>query len=85
LFNLTVVTAKAGELGQAASRGDLATVDLLLQNGSEALDERDALGTPLHRAIMGQHYRVARRLIAAGANLDIADEYLGTPRYLAVR
>jgi hypothetical protein len=82
---LAVAAVQAGELHQAASRGDLAAVDALLLAGSVDLDKSDAIGTPLHHAIMGQYYRVARRLIAAGANLNVVDVTLGTPLYLAVR
>ena len=84
LCSLAVATVRAGELHQAASRGDLAAVDALLLVGSVDLDKSDAMGTPLHHAIMGQHYRVAQRLISAGANLNVADVTLGTPLYLAV-
>jgi ankyrin repeat protein len=84
-FSLAVATVQAGELHQAASRGDLAAVDALLVAGSVDLDNSDAVGTPLHHAIMGKHYRVARRLIRAGANLNVVEATLGTPLYLAVR
>ena len=66
LCGLVVTAVQAGELHQAASRGDLAAVDALLLAGGVELDKSDAMGTPLHHAIMGQHYRVAKRLIAAG-------------------
>jgi len=74
----------AGELHEAASRGDLAAINALLPLDPVDLDEVDALGTPLHRAIMGRHYRVVRRLMAAGASLNMVDPTLGTPLYLAV-
>jgi len=77
-------TLEAGELHEAASRGDLAAINALLRLDSVDLDAADVLGTPLHRAIMGRQYRAARRLVAAGASLDVVDATLGTPLYLAV-
>ncbi len=83
LSSLMSATVHAGELHQAASRGDLAAVDALLLSSTVDLDEVDSMGTPLHRAIMGRYYAVAKRLIAAGANLNAVDASLRTPLYLA--
>jgi uncharacterized protein len=84
LSSLMSATVHAGELHQAASRGDLAAVDALLLISAVDLDEVDSMGTPLHHAIMGRYYAVAKRLIAAGANLNAVDSSLRTPLYLAV-
>jgi len=84
LYSPAVATVQAGELHQAATRGDLTAVNALLLGGRVDLDKSDAMGTPLHHAIMGRHYRVTQRLIAAGANLNVVDVTLGTPLYLAV-
>src|SRR5262249_38298959 len=84
LCSLAGGKAEAGGLHQAASRGDLAAVNALLETESAAIDESDGMGTPLHHAVMGHYYRVVQRLISAHADLDIADQTLGTPLYLAV-
>src|SRR5689334_13857028 len=80
----SLLAVRADELHDAASRGDLATVNALLLAGKVDLDKVDATGTPLHHAIMNRRYAVAKRLIGAGASLNLADATFGTPLYLAV-
>jgi ankyrin repeat protein len=54
-------------LHYAASRGDLAVVELLLVAGAN-VDKRTHDGSiPLHEAALGGHLDVARALVAAGA------------------
>jgi ankyrin repeat protein len=84
LSSFMSATVYAGELQQAASRGDLAAVNALLISRTLDLDEVDSMGTALHHAVMGRHYDVAKRLMAAGANINAVDASLETPLYLAV-
>jgi ankyrin repeat protein len=42
------------------------------------------MGTPLHHAIMGRHYDVAKHLIEAGAELNVSVINFGTPLDVAI-
>lgn len=58
---------------EAASRGDLQGLQVLLSQGTPA-DQRDACSwTPLMKAALGGHREAARRLLDAGAAVDATD------------
>ena len=60
-------------LVDAASRGDVAQVRRLLDDGAD-VNERDAQGrTAVTAAALGDHVEVARALISAGADVDAQD------------
>lgn len=75
-------------LNLAVKFGDRALVAALLADGVPAeppADKRRQLLTPLHRAIYLDRLDVARMLIAAGADLDRANQTFGRPLHLAVQ
>lgn len=57
-------------LGIAARRGQLAVVEVLLQHPEVDVNRADDLGdTPLSQACYHHHWRITKRLLAAGAQL----------------
>lgn len=63
-----------GSLVEAASAGDLARVEAVLDAGAD-VDERDATGrTAVTAAVYGGHAAVVRHLIERGADVDIQDD-----------
>ena len=73
-----------GALALAAQLGQLDVVQLLLDAGEDPnrFNPKGFHGhaTPLHQAIAGGHFEVAKLLIERGARLDIKDEiFRGTP------
>jgi ankyrin repeat protein len=74
-----------GPLHSAAWRGDALTVDALVDRGAEVeARAKTPLATPLGWAIHGSlhgppgdHLAVARRLVAAGAQIDLAEAEAG--------
>lgn len=63
----------------AADRGHLAVVQILVEAGAR-LASADATGmTALHRAAWNDHLEVARYLVAKGAPLDVRSAWGGTP------
>jgi ankyrin repeat protein len=75
------VRGESGEtlLHQAASQGDLESVELLLAHGASA-SARDAQGfSPLHRAVQQGRIKVVERLVAAGADVQAATSDGRTP------
>jgi len=63
-------------LHRAAKAGDLPTVQELLGRGS-AVNAFDELGkTPLHYAVLGEHFAVVDYLLRHGADINAHDERL---------
>ena len=78
-----VLTAESS-LAKAATRGDLAKVKLLIDEGTN-VNITDALGrTPLHMAIFYSHPKTSALLIASGANTNAKDRTGMTPLHAAV-
>ena len=72
-------------LQAAADRGDLEALDALLANPATRVDEVDADGrTALLHAVMSRQAGAVRRLLAAGADRDHADQTGLTPRAAAL-
>jgi ankyrin repeat protein/L-ascorbate metabolism protein UlaG (beta-lactamase superfamily) len=92
---LTVLLAaaglRAGEIHDAAVAGDLAKVRALLEADPTLLETRGEMGnTPLISACFAPpsfipKAEVARFLIDRGADVNAANDWGGTPLYLAVR
>ena len=84
VFLWIAVPALAEEIHDAALKGDLAKVKMLLSKNPKLLDVRsENEKTPLHYASQGGHLEIAEFLIAKGADVNsrnIADE---TPLHYA--
>ena len=61
----------------------ISTADFLLDNKADANIQNDAGVTPLHVAVVRGRTRLVSRLIAAGAQVDVADNNGTTPLHLA--
>lgn len=84
----TEVAAEAptpeSELAKAATRGDLARVKALIDEGAN-VNVTDALGrTPLHMTAFYGRPKTAAHLIASGANVNAKDRVGMTPLHAAV-
>jgi ankyrin repeat protein len=80
---LSCTVAAAGEIHDAARKGDLETVHRLAAN-PEQLGARDNTDrTPLHWACLGVHEDVAGFLMEQGADVNARDQYLATPLHSA--
>jgi len=84
--NLEPTTAKAANTPMmlAVARGDLEQVQALTSKG-ESLNTLTEEGTPLARAAVRGHDRIAWYLLSEGANPDLADEHGYTPLMIAAR
>lgn len=71
-------------LMRAASNGDLGTVNVLLQHGSDVNAVSDNQETPLTFAVVWNRPRVVAALTNAGAALDWADDAGWTPLRYAI-
>ena len=79
----TADQASAQRLLQAAGAGDLASVDALLKQGV-AVDVRDGQGnTPLLLATAANRVEVARRLVDAGADVNLQNRMQDSAYLLA--
>jgi uncharacterized protein len=65
----------------AAFFGAEASADALIAHGADvdAVAENDMRIRPLHAAVAGQHRQIALRLIAAGAQVNVAQRHGWTP------
>ena len=71
-------------LHDAAMKGDVATVQRFISEGTN-VNQVDKDGqTPLHLAARDGHTEVAKALIAAGVNVNLADNGDVTPLYWPV-
>lgn len=75
----------AGEIHEAAQKGDLKKVERFLKENPELLNVGDAsLGrTPLHWASLGGNLEMVKYLIAAGAQIQALDNDRQTPLHMA--
>ena len=71
-------------LGEAASRGDTVTVDLLIKNGANVNCKGFNGWTPLHEAAFRGHSDTVEFLLKNGANGDCKDNYGRNPLNLAI-
>ncbi len=72
-------------LGLAARTGNLAMVELLLNAGARMDTQSEDRGnSPLMDAVAGGHERIARRLVEAGANVNLQSKDGQTALVLAV-
>ena len=70
----------AGEIHNAARRGDVSKVATLLNRDSNLVFSKDEFGrTPLHEAANIGHKDVAELLLSRGANVNAKDDYATTP------
>lgn len=61
---------EASPLYAACAEGHEAVVQILLAHGADAEKIVGSCGTPLQAAICGNHLRIVRPLLDAGANVD---------------
>lgn len=73
--------ACAGPLTDAAKAGDVAQIELLLDQGAD-INQSSGLATPLYYAINGEHLEAAELLIARGADVN-AQSTWGAPLHAA--
>lgn len=85
IFAALVLSAQAiaGPVADAARNGDVAGLERLLADGSDA-NESDAMVPPLHFAAMNGHADAVALLAGHGAELNAASS-LGTPLHAAVQ
>jgi ankyrin repeat protein len=77
-------TGRSSPLCSAASSGDVAEVERLLDNGLADVNERDGRDrTPLHYAASCGQKDTARLLIEKGANIEARDYWEETPLHAA--
>src|ERR1044071_5593940 len=76
--------AFAGELQDAASRGDLEKVRALIKSNPAGASAREGGTTALHEATRAGHLEVVKLLVASGANVNATDFSGLTPLRLAV-
>ena len=82
-WGTTSHVAAAGELAEAAMRGDTATVSLLLDQGTDVDEPQPDGATALHWAAYGDHSELAALLIDAGADVAVRNRAGMTPLVLA--
>ena len=78
-----VQVAAAGDLADAAMRGDVAAVTALLNGGADVNEPRSDGATALHWAAYGDHPDLAALLIGAGADVAVRNRAGVTPLSLA--
>lgn len=72
------------EIHEAAQKGDVAKVKVLLQQNSALVEARDKFDrTPLHWAVRGVHFEVVKLLIEKGADVNAKDNVRITPLHIA--
>ncbi len=72
-------TEVARALFLASEFGHVDVVAFLLVHGADLRARDDNGQTALHRAVIGGHREIVRLLVEAGAPLDVANAYGGTP------
>ena len=82
-FWLLVATAGAQSLHDAAARGDVADIEILLAAGADPNSQKPDGQTPLHYAVLAGADAVADRLLAAGADPEAQDVGGTTPLHVA--
>lgn len=70
------------DLVHAAGKGDLKTVQKLVDNGIPVTSSDYDLRTPLHVAIAGRHVDVIRYLLDRGADLNVEDRHVSLFFYI---
>ena len=71
LFSFTLVTS-AQNIHEAAWKGDLAKVKMLLKKNPRSINMKDESGmTPLHWAARGEHFEIIKYLINNGADVNV--------------
>lgn len=74
----------AGEIHQAARKGDLAAIKMLLEKNPALIDIKDSQGsTPLHYAAALGNEEVVKLLLERGANIDAGSSAGDTPLHWA--
>lgn len=74
----------AGELQDAAARGDLEKVRALVRANPATVNSRDGATTALHEATRGGHFEVVKFLVANGADVNAVNFSKLTPLRLAM-
>ena len=81
---MSMESAYAGPVVDAAKKGDTAEIERLLKSGADA-NEEDAIASPLHWAAMNGHTDALSVLAENGARLDAQSSMLGAPLHAAAR
>ncbi len=77
------LAVSAGELQDAAARGDIAKVRSLIRSNPLAISARDGGTTALHEAARAGHIEIVKLLVTSGANVNATDFSGLTPLKLA--
>jgi ankyrin repeat protein len=80
-----LLPAFAGELQDAAARGDLEKVRNLIRSNPAGISAREGGTTALHEATRAGHFEIVKLLVANGANVNATDFSKLTPLKLAKR
>jgi ankyrin repeat protein len=85
IFLIATLEARAGEIHQAARKGDLAKVKELVVKDPKLIEAKDQSlqETPLGHAVRGENLAVVEYLISQGADVNAADKYQETPLHHA--
>lgn len=81
---LLPILATAGELQDAASRGDIAKVRALIKSNPAGISAREGGTTALHEATRAGHLEIVKLLVANGAHVNATDFSGLTPLKLAL-
>jgi ankyrin repeat protein len=81
---LCVLTARAGELQDAAAGGEIEKVRALIKANPAAINNRDGGTTALHEAARGGHFDIVKLLVASGAKVNEKNFSGLTPLKLAL-
>jgi len=71
------------DLHRAAAKGDVATVQMLLDQGVAVDVREEKRGTPLYEAARRGRLEVMKLLLKHGAKVEIEQQTLGTPLFVA--
>jgi ankyrin repeat protein len=78
------LAVSAGELQDAAGRGDVEKVRSLMRANPLTISARDGGTTALHEATRAGHFEIVKLLVAGGANVNATDFSGLTPLKLAI-